>query len=254
MSNDLLFDAIGGVAADWRDRKLNIPLRYFEAQSFTVTFRVPVSVVEGLLPANVHPLRWGRREAITVVVFNDFLKSDIGDYREILVGFPVSVGEKLWPYAGLRSFSRKGGAIFTYDMTLDDQTAIDLGVDIAGYPKHMGELDFDLASSTIRCVWREDGEDVLRVAAPRPSSTPIDERDRLDLITIKDGYVLRSQSVGYTGRAGRADGSAISIEYGTGLRAESIRNLTRGKCLGGRLALGRQLTLSPPLEAWTPGP
>ncbi len=250
MRNDLSFDAISGVQAEWRDRTLNVPLRYFEALSFTVSFRTPIDVVEGLLPPEVHPLRWGRHEAVTAIMFNDFPMSDIGSYREIVVGFPVSIGEKTWPYAGLRSFSRKGGAFFTYEMVLDDQVAVDLGVDIAGYPKHLGEVEIDLDSPTMRCVWREDEQDVLRLAAPRPMPVPFEKRDRLDLISTKEGYLLRSESVSYTGRAGRADGSAITLEFGSHDRAEIIRNLTKGKCMGGRLALDRQIALSQPLEAW----
>jgi len=250
MSKDLLFGAVSGVEAEWRDRKLNVPLRYFEARSLTVSFRAPAEIVEGLVPGGVFPLRWGTHETITVVVFNDFPKSDIGGYQEILVGFPVSVEKRMWPYAGLRSFSKKGGAVFCHEMVLDDQTAVDLGVDIAGYPKRLGELEFDFDSSIMQCVWREDAEDVLRIEAPRPTSKPVDKRDRLGLITTKDGFVLRSESVGYTGRAGRVDGTEISLEYGTHQRAEGIRNLTSGKCLGGQLALERQLTLSQPLEAW----
>ena len=250
MSNDLLFDAISGVQSDWRDRRLNVPLRYFEARNFSVSFRTPVEVVDGLLPPNVYPLRWGRHEAVTAIVCNDFPKSDIGGYREILVGFPVSVGEKKLPYAGLRSFARKGGALYTHDMVLDDQDAIDLGVEIAGYPKHLGEIELDFDSSTIACIWREDGHDVLRLTAPRPTPAPVDKRDRMDLITVKDGYVLRSESVGYVGRAGSVDATTIDVEYGTHERAERIRNLTKGRCMGGRLVLDRQIALSPPLEAW----
>jgi len=72
----------------------------------------------------------------------------------------------------------------------------------------------------------------------------------MDLITIKDGYVLRGQAVGYTGRAGKVDAEAISVEFGSHERAAEIRKLVQGKCLDGHLVLDRQLTLSPPLEAW----
>ncbi len=250
MSNNLLFEAISGVEADWRDRKLNVPLRYFEARNFTVSFRAPVDTIAGLLPPNVHPLRWGRHEAVTLMIFNDFPKTDIGGYREILIGFPVSVGERTWPYAGLRSFARRGGAVYAHELVLDDQVAVDLGVEIAGYPKHLGDLDIDLDSATIRCSWSEDGEEVLRLTAPRPTPTSVDKRDRMDLITTRDGYVLRSESIGYTGRAGRAKAATISLEFGTHWRVDALRGLTEGKCLGGRLSLDRQLALSQPLEAW----
>lgn len=250
MGNDLVFDAISGVQADWRDLKLNVPLRYFQAENFTISFRAPVDVVGGLLPANVYPLRWGRQWAVTAIIFSNFPKSDIGAYQEIMVGFPVSVGEKAVPYIGLRAFAKRGGAVFVHEMALDDQTAVDLGVDIAGYPKHLAELEFDLDSPTIRCVWREAGKSVLELTAPRPSPKSVDKRDRLDLITTKGSYVLRSESVGYVGRAGQVGASGIKLEFGTHERAEILRKLTQGKCLGGRLTLDRQLALSQPLEAW----
>ncbi len=250
MSNELLFDAVSGVETEWRDRKLNVPLRYFEASNFTVSFRTPLDVVRGLLPDDVYPLRWGRKEAVTAVIFNDFPKSDIGGYREVMIGFPVSMEQPALPYVGLRSFAKQGGAVFVHQMILDDQDAIDLGVEAAGYPKRMGEIDFDFDSFMIQCLWREDGDEVLRVTASRPSPEPVDERDRMDLITIKDGYVLRSPTVGYTGSAGKVDADAIEVEFGTHSRTEGLRRLIQGKCLGGRLALARQVTLSPPLEAW----
>jgi hypothetical protein len=250
MSNELIFDAVSGVQSRWRDLELNVPLRYFAARSFTASFRTPVEVVEGLLPANVHPLRWGRQWAVTAIVYNDFAESDIGPYREILIGFPVSVDEKTMPFLGMRSFLKSGGSFFTHELVLDDQVAVDLGVDIAGYPKHMGELDFDFDSSTMRFVWREDDLDVMRLAAPRPTPTPVDRRERMSLISTKGGYVLRSDSVAYVGRAGRVDAATISLDFGTHERAEYMRNLTQGKGLGGRLVLDRQLTLSPPLEGW----
>jgi hypothetical protein len=250
MSNELLFDAISGVEADWRDRKLNVPLRYFEASNFGVSFRTPLEIVRSLVPANVHPLRWGRGEAVTAIIFNDFPKSDIGGYREVMIGFPVSVEKQALPYLGLRSFAKQGGTVFVHQMVLDDQDAIDLGVDIAGYPKRLGDIELDFDSSTMRCGWREDGEEVLSITAPRPTAVAVDERDRMDLITTKGGYVLRSQSVGYVGRAGRVAAAAISLQFGTHQRATDIRKLVQGKCLGGRLVLDRQLALSQPLEAW----
>lgn len=250
MGNDLIFDAISGVEADWRDRKLNVPLRYFEAENLAVSFRAPVAAIQALLPTNVYPLRWGRQWAVTAIVFNNFPKSDIGSYQEIMIGFPVSVGEKAMPYLALRAFAKRGGAIFVQEMALDDQTAIDLGVEIAGYPKHLAELKIDLESPTLECVWREDGRDVLKLTAPRPAPKPVDKRDRLDLVTTKGGYVLRSESIGYVGRAADIDAAGIHLEFGAHERAADIRKLTRGKCLGGRLTLDRQLALSQPLEAW----
>ena len=250
MSNELLFDAVSGVEAEWRDRKLNVPLRYFEASNFTVSFRTPVDVVRSLFPGNVHPLRWGRKEAVTAIVFNDFPKSDIGGYQEVMIGFPVSMEKPAMPYLGLRSFTKRGGAVFVHQMILDDQIAVDLGVDIAGYPKRMGEIDLDFDSFMIRCRWREAGEDVITITAPRPMPAAVDERDRMELITTKHGHELRSQSVSYVGRAGNLDAEAITVEFGTHARADELRRLVQGKCLGGRLVLDRQLTLSSPLEAW----
>ncbi len=250
MSNELLFDAVSGVESEWRDHKLNVPLRYFEAGNFEVTFRTPVEAVRPFLPPNVHPLRLGRNEAVTAIAFNDFLKSDIGGYREVMIGFPVQVEEAALPYLGLRSFAKRGGSVFVHEMVLDDQDAIDLGVGIAGYPKRPGEIDLDFDSFLIRCLWREDGEEVFRVTASRPIPVAVDERERLDFITTKGGYVLRSPSVGYIGSAGRVSADAIELEFGTHERANALRKLMQGKCLGGRLALDRQLVLSPPLEAW----
>jgi hypothetical protein len=250
MSEELLFAAIGGVKAEWRDRNVNVPVRYFEARNFAISFRTPLDVVRGLVPDNVHPLRWGRSEAVTSIVFSDFLDSDIGGYQEVAIGFPVSVGEAAPPYLGLRSFLKRGGAVFIHQMVLDDQDAIDLGVEMAGYPKRFGEIELDLDSFMIKCLWREDGEEVLTITAPRPDPTPVDKRDRMDYITVKDGYVLRSQSVGYVGSAGRVDGEVITVEPGNHARVAGICQLLQGKCLGGRLVLDRQLALSQPLEAW----
>jgi len=250
MGNELLLDAVSGVKAEWRGRTLNVPVRYFAARNFAVSYRAPLEVVRRLVPNNVHPLRWGRNEAVTSIVFNDFSESDIGGYQEVAIGFPVSVGESMQPYLGLRSFLKRGGAVFIHQMVLDDQDAIDLGVEIAGYPKRYGEIELDLDSFMIKCLWREDGEEVLTVTAPRPDPTPVDKRDRMDYITTKDGYVLRSQSVGYVGRAGRVGGEAVTVEFGPHGRASEIRKFLQGKCLGGRLVLDRQLALSQPLEAW----
>ena len=250
MGKELLFEAVSGVEAEWRGRMLNVPLRYFEASNFAVSFRTPLDLVRGLVPENVHPLRWGRNDAVTSIVFNDFPRSDIGGYREVAIGIPVTVAEPAPPYLGLRSFMKQGGAAFIHQMILDDQDAIDLGVEMAGYPKRYGEIELDFTSFMVKCLWREDGEEVLTVTAPRPDPKPVGKRDRMDFITTKDGYVLRSEAVGYVGRAGRVDGEAITLEFGQHERAAGLRRLFEGKCIGGRLVLDRQLTLSPPLEAW----
>ncbi|MDJ0924521.1 MAG: acetoacetate decarboxylase family protein [Acidimicrobiia bacterium] len=250
MSNELLFDAVGGVEAEWRDRKVNLPVRYFEASNFTLSFRTPLDVVRSLLPGVIHPLRWGRSEAVTAIVFNDFPKSDIGGYQEVMIGFPVSIEKQALPYLGLRSFAKQSGAVFVHQMILDDQFAIDLGVDISGYPKRMGDIELDFDSFMVHCRWREDGEEVLTITAPRPTPEPVDKRDRTDLITTKNGYVLRSQFVGYTGREGQVGAESIEVEFGAHARSDELRSLMQGKCLGGSLVLDRQLTLSQPLEAW----
>ena len=250
MGKKLLFEPISAIKAEWRGRELNVPLRYYAARNFAVSYRVPLAVVLRLVPDGVHPLRWGRSEAVVSIVFNDFSESDIGGYQEVAIGIPVSVGESLPPYLGLRSFLKRGGAAFVHQMVLDDQNAIDLGVEMAGYPKRYGEIELDLDSFLIKCLWREDGEEVLTVTAPRPEPQTVGKRDRLDYITTKGGYVLRSHSVGYVGRAGRVDGDSITIEFGRHDRARELRTLLQGKCLGGRLVLDRQLVLSQPLEAW----
>ena len=250
MHDDRFFAGLDRVTSVWRDLTLHVPLRYDRIQAIAVLFRSPLEAVRELVPAGLSPLRWGRKQAVTILSMNRFLDCEIGPYEELVLSTPVAVGSDGLPYLGLRSFARSGGALFPHQMVVTTEAALDLGVEIAGYPKHIAGLDFDFDQAEIEAAWHEEGQSVLSVSFRRPELVSTDRRSSMDVMTINDGRLLRSTWCTYATQEGQVPAKRIRIEFGDHARASALRAILGGKCLGATMSARSSGVLSPPVEGW----
>lgn len=250
MSSDPFFSGLSPVEVPWRDWRLHVPLRYRDLWSFTIMYRAPARVVRDLVPSNVHPIRFTPSEAIVLLGVNDARDSDIGPYQELWIGFPVTVNRVAVPFLGMRELLKRGGSVFLNELALTTAPATDLGIDIAGYPKHMADVRIEFEGGGATCTWVEDDQKVLSVTLDPVELKTSAKRAHSSLITLKDGFLARSEMISEASGSGKVPASGIALDLGDHPHTAEIRPLLEGKCLGGTIATGRKALLSPPLETW----
>lgn len=248
MGDDGFFSGLERVEVPWRGMVLHVPLHYRSMGSIQVMCRSELDAVRDRVPPGLHPLRWGLRRTVTAFGFNLMRDSDIGPYSEALSSIPVSIGEQAPPHLGLRSFARRGGALYFPHMVVTTEEARDLGVDISAYPKYLAEVEIDLDADPVTGVWREDGRDVLRVSCPRPEMERVGQRPLMHAVTAGGDRILRSTWATHATAAGSVPAAAVTLEFGDHPRAGELRALS-GKCLGAMVTAEQSAALSSPVES-----
>lgn len=236
-------------------REVPIPTFYYGFSQLVVVLATPLERIGELLPAPwLHPCRLTPLSGVTVIAAFQYRDSDIGPYNEVLVGFPVGVHRREPMLRGLRRFNLRGGAIFIWQLPVTSALVRDLGVEMAGYPKFLADIDFEADGRTAACQLREGGKDILGVRMEHRAPRPVAARRRVEPITVKGDRVLRSHAVMGIPEAAQAyGGRGVEVELGDHPLADRIRELRLGRVLLAGYEPRTQSILTPPVESWPLG-
>jgi len=228
------------------------PAFYYDYTQVSVVWITPLAQIRELLPSpRLHPLRLTPRSGVTVIVAYQYRDTTIGPYNEVAVGFPVTVDRKAPVLAGLGRFQTRGGSIFIWQLPVTTAIARDLGVESAGYPKYLADIDITDEAGLATCRLAEGDKHILTLRLRHRSPRRGPGRMRYEPVTVKGDRLVRGISISNTTRAAASfSGRAVELELGDHPVADQLRRLEMGRVISASYAPVVQSVLSPPLEGW----
>jgi hypothetical protein len=124
------------------------------------------------------------------------------------------------------------------------------GVDFAGYPKIIADIDFGQDGDWVSCEARADDQHILTL---RGRKLPLKRapRSRIHPINCRRGYLLRSEFVISEREAGvSTSGQDVKLELGAHPIAQELGEIKPGKVLGYRYCPQAQGILTPVFESF----
>ena len=147
------------VALDWGP-SYRLPFHCYDAEALVVGCTVDADPLADLLaPDDLHPYILvgpsGRRRGAAWLWFNDYRDTNAGTYRELVIGFGASEQPREVPWRHAAStfapLVDPAGTIFARWLFLDRQYAVDLGIDVWGYPKQLAEVRMAHEGGRLAC-------------------------------------------------------------------------------------------------------
>jgi len=231
-----------------------MPAFYYDYAQASVALLTPLDRIRELLPSpRLHPLRLTPRSGVTAIAAYEYRDTDLGPYNEVGIGFPVTVDRPAPMLTELRRFQAQGGSVFIWQLPVTAVIARDLGIEVAGYPKFLADIDFRAEGGLVTCRVAAGGRHLLtlRLRHRPPRRRRGLERSRMLPVTVKGDRLLRAPSVASVPRSAVAyGGRGVEVELGDHPLADQLRRLEMGRVLLSSYAPANQMVLSSPLESW----
>ena len=156
---------------------LGYPTSFRDGSSINATFAVPAGVATALIAdTGFRPARVLPRRAVLSLNCVHYVDTDCGTYDEIALALLVDDPSRSAAPTGLtfrlpgwRTWSSLlGGTIGAHSWRLGVSTTLsrDCGLQMWGFPKVVGDLEFSRAGDRAQMSWVQDGELVLAYGAP----------------------------------------------------------------------------------------
>ena len=228
------------------------PAFFYDSSEADVYLATPLERIRELLPSSrLYPLRLTPRSGVTLMVATEYRDSDFGAYREVIIGFPVTVDRNAMVTTELRSFMAQGGSIYIWQMPVTTAVGRDVGVEVAGSRRFLAEIDFRAEAGLVTCRLAEGGRHILTLRLRHRPPRRRDERVRYEPVTVKSDRLLRATSITRIPRAAVAhDGRGVELDLGDHPLADELRHLRLGRVIMASYAPANQSILGPPLESW----
>jgi len=169
---------------------------------------------------------------VTVIVALEYRDTDIGPYNELLVGFPVTVDRNAPVLTELRRFQVQGGSLFIWQLPVTTAIARDLGVEIAGYPKFLADIEMGDDAGVATCRLAEGGRHILTLRLRHRKPRRRAERTRMMPVTVKGDHLLRGLSITSIPQETVAyGGRGVQLELGEHPLADQLRRLEMGRVI-----------------------
>jgi len=232
--------------------EVTIPTFYYDYSQASVVLVTPLERIRELLPSHrLYPLRLTPRSGVTVIVAYEYRDTDIGPYNEVAIGFPVTVDRNSPVLTELRRFQTQGGSVFIWQLPVTTAIARDLGVEAAGYPKFLADIEMGDEAGLATCRLAEEGRHILTLRLRHRKPRRRSERTRMWPVTVKGDRLLRGPAVNNIPQAAVAfHGRGVELELGDHPLADQLRRLEMGRATMASYAPANQTILSPPLESW----
>ena len=252
MQNTEFFRQIEHMEIAWGRRTLFFPLFYYDVASLSVQFLVSIERMRKLLPSSrMHPLRITPWHSVITISAFEYRDSDIGPYNEVSIGIPVVLDVPSPLFIGTLHKAPREPKIYFHHLPVTTAIACEAGVELAGYPKFLAEIMFEQDDKGVRCQLRERDEHIFTLSsrAGMPSNVP---RSRMHPITVREGYMLRSELIvsereQFSGRGS----SGVCLELGNHAIAQELREWQLGGILAYQYTPQHQLILTPVVESFS---
>jgi len=195
MNENDFFQEIEHTPVKWNDYEVHVPLFYRDIEYLSVTLMAPLDVLKAALPSKrLHPYRLTPWHGIVSMTIYRYKDCDIGPYNEVGVIIPVTLDKSTPVFTGiLRRIPSIPKGYITH-LPVTTEIARKMGVDFAGYPKYLADIQFKEEGDWMASTWKSDGRLVLSVRGRKLGGSKI-PRSLSHPMTLRAGYLLRSELV-----------------------------------------------------------
>ncbi len=155
----------GIVQTDHKDYDVTLPIFYYDASSFTGIFTAPTDRVKARMPfPEVSPLEIFPGRSLVAISALEYRDTDIAPYNELSVSVLVSYLRRPVTGASLAwQLLRNKLQIVILSLPVTTERARKGGVELAGYPKFLADIEFTEKSGKRVCVVSTNGNRLLTV-------------------------------------------------------------------------------------------
>jgi hypothetical protein len=151
-----------------------MPIGTHHSPALFAGFSIDADAAAAMLPGQeLHPVRVLGRGVLVLAVVN-YVDTTIGKYVEFCIGILAARGytqPSALPAMLLRN--RFGTGVYIYDLPVSTEISVKGGIGIWGMPKRQGNLDFLIGDDSVSTQYDLDGQLVMRLDVPKPSSAPL---------------------------------------------------------------------------------
>jgi hypothetical protein len=251
MEDNDFFTEIEHTPVTWRVLDLCMPVFYQQMAFISVMMLAPLERIKAVLPSTrLHPYRATPGQGLISISAYRYHECDIGPYNEVGLGIPVTLDTRTPLFTGLLRKPPETLTLYSYHLPVSTEIAREVGVEFAGYPKFVAEIEFTDQEKMIVCTLSEKGSHILTLNGRALATGPAG-RFRVELITERNGYLLRSELVMSEHPMGVSSGKGdVTLELGDHPMAQDIRDLNPGKIVQYLDCPRAQPVLTPPLKSY----
>jgi hypothetical protein len=138
---------------------------------------------------------------------------------------------------------------YSHQLPVTTEIAREVGADFAGYPKFIADITFVADQDWLICSLAANNQTILTLSGKILPLKRI-PRSRVNPITYRNGYILRSEFVLSERECGSSNRQEdVRLELGEGQIADELRELDLGKIIGYRYCPHAQAILTPVIES-----
>jgi hypothetical protein len=189
------FQEVKHTLVPWLGYHLHVPVFYHDIRFISASYLAPLEKVRKLLPSSrLHPFPVMPGRAAVSITAYQYLESDLGPYNEVIFSIPVSIDRSMPQFTGSLRKSPSPVITFIHTIPVTTEIARKVGLEFAGYPKFIAEIEFEEDENWVTCHLSLQENLILRLKGRKLScgQTP---RLRVSPLTCKEGYLLRSEFV-----------------------------------------------------------
>ncbi|AKJ29180.1 acetoacetate decarboxylase family protein [Caldimonas brevitalea] len=203
------------------------PLFFQDLGCITAVYTAATDAVRALLPrTEMRPIELLPGRCLMVFTALEYRQCDLDPYNELAMAVPIAFGQHVLPVAdALKQALQMTMSAYIWQLPVTTERARVAGVDIAGYPKFVADIDFEELPGRRACTLARDGRRILRLSCETGAAR--DQRDvRLRSYTLRDGIPLVSNLLVRQLRCEEhLHGRAATLELGDDPLADTLRGL-----------------------------
>lgn len=214
----------------WRQYQLHVPLFFPEIRLMSAAILAPIARIKAILPSErMNPYRVTPWHSMLSITAYQYRQTDLGPYNEVAIAVPVTLDRQTPLFTGTLRKMPEAMMIYMHHLPVTTEIAREVGVEFAGYPKFVAEIEFTEEGDWLTCDLRADGQAILTLRGRKLALKPA-PRLRLSPLTYRRGYILRSEFLLSESEMGASrSGQDVTLELGRHPIADELRNLNLGR-------------------------
>jgi len=255
MSEKDFFRHIIQVPAHWQESSVPIPTFFHDAMAIQVSMLASTDRVRSLLPSpRLHPFRVVPTRCVVALAAISYRETDVGPYNEVLVGIPVTLDERSPLFTGILRGLPEGQMIYVHRLPVTTEAARAPAVHFLAAPKFLADITFEETDEWVQCRLAEEESDIMTLEVRKGELEPA-ERGRANIITAREGYLLRWSWVwSEQQRRESRNASDARLVLGSHPMADELREMQVGRVLSCEYRPKFQGVLGPVVESFQAEP
>jgi hypothetical protein len=249
------FRHITQIPAPWQNGTIPLPTFYQDAMGIHAQFIASSERVRSFLPSpRLHPLRVAPGRCAVALAALSYRETDLDRYNEVLVGIPVTLDERSPQFTGLLRSLPEVPFIYVHHLPVTTEIARGPGIHFLAAPKFIADITFEETEEWVRCRLAEGETGILTLEVRKGELEPA-ERWRVDMITAREGFLLRwgwVESEQY--KRVSHDSSDIRLDLGSHPIAQELREMRLGRALSCEYRPRFKAVLGPVVESYRAAP